>query len=290
MGEGDLEDYGMRMYNPRVGRFLSIDPLTKQFSSLTPYQFSGNNPIAMIDLDGLEPATINPKTQTLVLILQGYGGDPPDNKTQCDNAGGNLAKDNALGSITSSGPSLQIVHYASSKTDNTKNDVLSSIKAFKKMNPNGKVIMVGHSGGGDNLIELAKENKNLKIDLLITLDTQDPKPYGIDDNNIPSNVKNAINYYQTTEAVGGETLDFTPGTNGVNINSKGSNHRSIDNDQRDNIMSDINNFINGKDAVKIAKDRKLPIYNPSDSGSENVFGPGNIAGETKGTVNPKSSR
>ncbi len=37
-------------------RFMSIDPIAKKYPELTPYQFSGNNPIKFIDLDGLEPA------------------------------------------------------------------------------------------------------------------------------------------------------------------------------------------------------------------------------------------
>lgn len=44
----------MRIYDPRVGRFLSLDPLQAQYSELTPYQFASNSPISGIDLDGLE--------------------------------------------------------------------------------------------------------------------------------------------------------------------------------------------------------------------------------------------
>ena len=54
-GEGNQQDYGMRIYDPRVGKFLSVDPLTKSYPWYTPYQFAGNMPIANIDLDGLEP-------------------------------------------------------------------------------------------------------------------------------------------------------------------------------------------------------------------------------------------
>jgi RHS repeat-associated protein len=53
-GEGNEQDYGMRVYDPRVGRFLSVDPLTNQFPHYTPYQFSGNTPIQAVDLDGSE--------------------------------------------------------------------------------------------------------------------------------------------------------------------------------------------------------------------------------------------
>jgi hypothetical protein len=47
-------DYGFRIYNPAIGRFLSVDPLTKSYPWYTPYQFAGNKPIWAIDLDGLE--------------------------------------------------------------------------------------------------------------------------------------------------------------------------------------------------------------------------------------------
>lgn len=53
-GNNNSIDYVNRFYDPRVGRFLSIDPLTSQFPFYTPYQFAGNKPTVAIDLDGLE--------------------------------------------------------------------------------------------------------------------------------------------------------------------------------------------------------------------------------------------
>lgn len=44
----------MRIYDPRVGRFLSVGPLTKDYPYYTPYSFAGNKPIWAIDLDGAE--------------------------------------------------------------------------------------------------------------------------------------------------------------------------------------------------------------------------------------------
>jgi|GEM_PF-4045738 len=55
-GQGSQQDYGMRVYDPRLGKFLSVDPLTSKYSMLTPYQFASNTPIKAIDLDGLEAA------------------------------------------------------------------------------------------------------------------------------------------------------------------------------------------------------------------------------------------
>jgi RHS repeat-associated protein len=53
-GEGNRQDYGMRMYDGRLGRAFSVDPLTGKFPELSPFQFFSNSPIANMDLDGLE--------------------------------------------------------------------------------------------------------------------------------------------------------------------------------------------------------------------------------------------
>ena len=53
-GEGNQQDYGMRIYDPRIGKFLSVDPIAASYPMLTPYQFASNSPIGGIDKDGLE--------------------------------------------------------------------------------------------------------------------------------------------------------------------------------------------------------------------------------------------
>lgn len=53
-GKGNSINYKARIYDARLGRFLSIDPLTMQFPYYSPYQFAGNKPIEAIDLDGKE--------------------------------------------------------------------------------------------------------------------------------------------------------------------------------------------------------------------------------------------
>ncbi len=53
-GSGNSYDYGFRIYNPRLAKFISVDPLISSYPMLTPYQFGSNNPILNIDVDGLE--------------------------------------------------------------------------------------------------------------------------------------------------------------------------------------------------------------------------------------------
>jgi RHS repeat-associated protein len=54
-GEGNLYDTKYRMYDPRIGRWLSVDALSYVGAGLSPYQFSFNNPIAYNDPSGLWP-------------------------------------------------------------------------------------------------------------------------------------------------------------------------------------------------------------------------------------------
>ena len=50
----DWYDYGFRNYDPQIGRFPQLDPLTDKFPELTPYQYASDEPIANVDMDGLE--------------------------------------------------------------------------------------------------------------------------------------------------------------------------------------------------------------------------------------------
>jgi RHS repeat-associated protein len=52
--DGQVLDYGMRMYDVRIARFFNMDPMAASFADLTPFQYASNNPIHNIDLDGME--------------------------------------------------------------------------------------------------------------------------------------------------------------------------------------------------------------------------------------------
>ncbi len=51
------QDYGMRIYDYRLGRFLSVDPIAKYYTWNSTYAFAENDVIKCIDLDGLEKQT-----------------------------------------------------------------------------------------------------------------------------------------------------------------------------------------------------------------------------------------
>jgi RHS repeat-associated protein len=51
-GEGNSYTTEFRQYDPRIGRWMSIDPKFMKAPNLTPYRFSFNNPIAITDPNG----------------------------------------------------------------------------------------------------------------------------------------------------------------------------------------------------------------------------------------------
>jgi RHS repeat-associated protein len=51
-GTGNSYDFGARLYDSRVGRFLSLDKFGSTYPEIAPYSFAGDNPINFIDFEG----------------------------------------------------------------------------------------------------------------------------------------------------------------------------------------------------------------------------------------------
>lgn len=51
-GEGNSIDFGARLYDPRVGRWLSRDAYEYSYPNISPYSFGLNNPLYFKDEDG----------------------------------------------------------------------------------------------------------------------------------------------------------------------------------------------------------------------------------------------
>jgi len=51
-GSGNSINFGARMLDTRLGRFMSLDPYARLSTGISLYSFAGNNPILFIDYDG----------------------------------------------------------------------------------------------------------------------------------------------------------------------------------------------------------------------------------------------
>lgn len=73
IGSGNHLSFGDYGYDPRTGRRWNIDPLTKKYPDLTPYHFTGNNPIRFVDFDGEDfGVKINHTDKTIVIVANVY--------------------------------------------------------------------------------------------------------------------------------------------------------------------------------------------------------------------------
>ena len=68
-GTGNSIDFGFRIQDTRLGRFLSVDPLNKNYPSTSPFDFATNNPLRFIDILGLGP-------KDRIIIGKGFLGTP----------------------------------------------------------------------------------------------------------------------------------------------------------------------------------------------------------------------
>ncbi|MEA3496493.1 MAG: RHS repeat-associated core domain-containing protein, partial [Bacteroidota bacterium] len=53
-GNGNSLDFGARIYDARLGKWLAVDPYNGKYPDLSPYHFGYNNPIITIDPNGKE--------------------------------------------------------------------------------------------------------------------------------------------------------------------------------------------------------------------------------------------
>jgi RHS repeat-associated protein len=83
--ESNTYDFGERIYDPRVGKFLSVDPSKKEYES--PFTAFANNPVWIIDPDGADTIRIS-STTTFRDQANGRNKRTIDNKTSIIKAPG----------------------------------------------------------------------------------------------------------------------------------------------------------------------------------------------------------
>jgi len=176
---GVTYDYGFRIYDARIAKFLSVDPLTKDYPMLTPYQFASNTPIQAIDIDGLEAFFVGGTWQ---------GGNEPGawsstSQSIIKDAFGNTTTKHASWSGNNNSIARKIDAY----------DVAETV--FKTWSEGGKsepITLVGHSHGGNVMIEAANilyRDYGVAVDNLLTVNTPVTKKH-----QLSADIKDKVNH------------------------------------------------------------------------------------------------
>ena len=79
-GEGNQIAFEARIYDPRLGRFLSCDPLERTYPSQSTYVFAHNNPIKLIDILGMgggDPTPVYHRTSSAAAASISQNGFDP---------------------------------------------------------------------------------------------------------------------------------------------------------------------------------------------------------------------
>ena len=267
-------DYGARFYDPAIFRWLSPDPLSEKYRYWNPYTYVLDNPVGLVDNEGKEPEP----PRILAVFFHGGLGGGGTTVTDYGNAGqtGVIFNDVFKEADSRSGQMYgRIIAPGATASSGVKNGI-DFLK--ENMKEGDKVLIYGYSWGGDVAVELAKAAKEIgiNVDLLITVDASDgPFQQTTVDNDIPDNVKENQNYFQTSDSGNSSSsrvanasssskvksdggTSNSPGSNGGmnsaqspkkttvvnnNMTTKGTNHGNIQQKVRDQIKQDIKRLL-----------------------------------------------
>ena len=212
-----------RIYDSRIGRFLSVDPLSPKYPNNSPYAFSENRVIDGIELEGLEVILIHGTTQSNSDLFD-------DNTlTQFKRIAGNTVVDKTF----SWGENSKLTNSRDKerKTSAIKlaNHVLvlrTQLIKDKIITANEPITLVGYSHGGNVAIQAAKlieAKTGMKVNI-ITVATPAYNDGSSEDPTGNTSIAKHINIYSEGDGVdaiaGGDERYTNPNTINLKIGEK----------------------------------------------------------------------
>ncbi|HRP03162.1 MAG TPA: RHS repeat-associated core domain-containing protein [Candidatus Kapabacteria bacterium] len=227
---------GVRKYDYEIGRFTSVDPLWEKYTGWTGYQYSLNNPVNIVDRDGRD---------VLVAFSGANFSGGQDNSTAGKIVSNltNYAKENNISDFNAKAFSTQ-AYPTDFKIENAMQFINENLKDGEKL------IIYGYSAGGVAAQSLSKalNEKDIKVDLLITVDAAFAWGSSSINREIPGNVLMNLNFFNTTpsflsRSVGGKNITNSKNTIIKNI-KKDSSHSNIDEETQKQVENEIKATVN----------------------------------------------
>jgi RHS repeat-associated protein len=207
-GNGLSYDYGARMYDPRLGKFMSRDPKEGIYPFWSPYLYAANSPLRFIDIDGEGPGDVVVIFAGADLLALGGKGSAQGiedyvKKNHTEKQGGAVKAFSSKywGVDIKNDKSLDIATQVAYNYIKTNHNLCGCGKKNEKYN--GKIIIYGYSFGGvlaEHLTERLKKD-GLAVELLVTIDAANGDESDEVDRKISDNVKENLNIYQRTKSV-----------------------------------------------------------------------------------------
>ncbi len=135
----DWYDYGARMYDATLGRFMKTDRFSEKYVSLSPYQYGANNPVNNIEINGDSIIILSNPNGLIDCIKSYFGFDTQYQKVVKANLS-QLKEDGIVEQIINSLESSKNIHYITMPKGREGNSSSFDIIKAEKNIPQGSVV------------------------------------------------------------------------------------------------------------------------------------------------------